>query len=75
MKRIAYHYSGDNSRSFWNAIKKLRDNKDKREYWNELYSLGVALQNLEEQVLRRLRCESPGSVRVSSWNKQRWDER
>jgi hypothetical protein len=75
MKRIAYHYSGDNSRQFWKAINSMQDKKDKREYWQELYSLGVALQNLEEQVLRRLRCESPKSVRVSAWKKQRWDEK
>jgi hypothetical protein len=74
-KRIAYHYSGDNSKKFWNTINSLMDKKDKREYWNELYSLGVALQNLEDHVLRRLRSEAPGAVRVSAWNKQRWDEK
>ena len=74
MKRIAYHYSGDNSRQFWNAIKNLRKINN-GENWGELYSLGVALQNLEEQVLKRLRASYPGSVKVSCWNKQRWDEK
>jgi hypothetical protein len=43
------HYSGDNSREFWQRIKSVP-----RAYWCECYQLGCALQNLEEQVLRRL---------------------
>ena len=64
-KKIAYHYSGDNSRQFWNAIGGLRIKK--KVEWGELYSLGVALQNLEDQVLSRLYNVLPTKTRKSAW--------
>lgn len=45
------HYSGENSRLFWDAV-----NSSKKQQ-GELYSLGVALQNLESQVLNTLNDE------------------
>jgi hypothetical protein len=41
-------YAGKNSESFWDAI----NSSPKRQ--SKLYSLGVALQNLEHQVLNAL---------------------
>lgn len=48
MDKKDYHYSGDNSKAFWERVNALE------ERWGELYALGVALQNLEGQVLRAL---------------------
>jgi hypothetical protein len=45
-----HKYSGQGSARFWIRVGKLKDAADHQ----ELYSLGVALQNLEEQVLRLL---------------------
>ena len=42
-------YSGEKSGDFWKQVNALRDRKC------EVYSLGVALQNLEEFVLKILR--------------------
>ena len=42
------HYSGDNSKDFWDRINKLTDR------YEELYSLGVLLQELEGRVLCQL---------------------
>ena len=44
-----YHYSGDGSEAFWKRVNSLPE-LDKR----EAYALGIALQNLEGQVLRSL---------------------
>lgn len=41
-------YSGKNSKKFWNKI-----NTQPACVQNELYSLGIALQNLEDFVLKR----------------------
>ena len=42
------YYSGKNSKKFWNRINKLKKRKD------ELYSLGVLLQNNEDWILTQL---------------------
>lgn len=63
MKKIKYRYSGDGSKDFWKLVNSL-EHPDGA--WSELYSLGVALQNLEEQVLQRLREELPNHVEVKS---------
>ena len=49
-------YSGDLSHEFWDRVNSVKSHADH----SALYALGVALQNLEEQVLRRLngpRCD------------------
>jgi len=48
---IKHHYSGGASNDFWEKIKRIKDKSD----WQEMYSLGVALQNLEEFVLKQLK--------------------
>lgn len=50
MKKIYHRYSGKKSHKFWNVIAKLTNGCDRQ----ELYSLGVALQNLEQYVLKCL---------------------
>jgi len=45
-----FAYSNDASRPFWNAVNDLKNDADKQ----EIYSLGVALQNFESYVLRQL---------------------
>lgn len=45
-----FSYSKDGSRPFWNAVNSLKNESNRQ----ELYSLGVALQNMEEYVLRQL---------------------
>ena len=49
MKNFKPKYSGKKSKKFWKNI-----NSFTPEYQRELYSLGVALQNLECQVLKAL---------------------
>ena len=48
-RALISRYSGDESKDFWNAVNALP-----RRSRGELYSLGVALQNLESFVLKRL---------------------
>lgn len=48
-KKIKHRYSGKRSRKFWARVNRLPANDS-----NTLYSLGVALQNLEHQVLTEL---------------------
>jgi hypothetical protein len=43
-------YSGNNSKSFWQAVNDLTNDADRQ----EIYSLGVALQNFESYVLKQL---------------------
>ena len=51
MKEIKPKYSGKLSIEFWNIVNnEIRDEADRQ----EIYSLGVALQNLECYVLKRL---------------------
>lgn len=53
-KKIVSHYSGKKSKKFWNKINNDLGIIER----NELYSLGVCLQNLEGFVLKRLsECE------------------
>lgn len=49
-KKVTPRYSGPESASFWEAIGALPP-----PHYNALYQLGVALQNLEGQVLKALR--------------------
>jgi hypothetical protein len=44
------HYSGSRSRWFWNRVKRLKDDADH----GAMYSLGCALQNLEQHVMGEL---------------------
>ena len=57
--QVERHYSGDASRDFWRIVNFLPSKIDVA----ELYSLGVALQNLEEFVLKRLHDVSPNGVK------------
>ena len=50
MKKIEERYSGDKSKKFWRRVNKLK----KEGNHQELYSLGVALQNFEAYVLIQL---------------------
>ena len=43
------HYSGTESREFWNII-----NNASEDQWHSFYTIGVALQNLESEVLSLL---------------------
>lgn len=56
-KKVKYRYSGDKSKRFWKIINKLPLLEQ-----NELFSLGVALQNLEGFVLKRLSECNPNKV-------------
>ena len=51
MKLIKEHYSGKISKEFWCLVKKIKSESDHQ----EIYSLGVALQNMENYVLMRLK--------------------
>ena len=52
MKDIKPKYSGRLSIKFWNTVNnEVKDEANKQ----EIYSLGVALQNLEGYVLKRLK--------------------
>lgn len=48
--KIKHQYSNNSSRDFWKRVNSLKNKAD----WQELYSLGVILQDLESKVLRRL---------------------
>ena len=48
--KIRKYYSGKASKDFWDAVKIIKNESDRQ----EIYSLGVALQNLEEYVIKRL---------------------
>lgn len=52
-KRISViaQYSGKSSKKFWDIVNSINNESDQQ----ELYSLGVALQNMEGYVLKRLR--------------------
>jgi hypothetical protein len=45
-----FAYSTDQSKPFWNAVNSLNNDADKQ----EMFGLGVALQNLESYVLKQL---------------------
>jgi hypothetical protein len=44
-----HHYSGKNSIKFWDRVNKIKGVKGEA-----LYTLGVVLQNLEEDVLHKV---------------------
>ena len=48
-EKLEKHYSGENSRYFWDKINKIEGKKGKK-----LYVKGCRLQNLEEEVLKEL---------------------
>ena len=56
MKILKHRYSGKRSSRFWHYV-----NIGKKS--DELYSLGVALQNLEAFVLMRMSQENPKYVK------------
>lgn len=58
-KQIKYRYSGEQSKQFWKRINALPNEADRQ----ELYSLGVMLQNMESFVLKQLNSSSKGSVK------------
>lgn len=58
LKQISYCYSGSKSRDFWNIVASLKPSE--RE---EVYALGVDLQNLEETVLNKLKKYKLNSVK------------
>lgn len=61
--QLDLHYSGELSTGFWNIVNTLP--KEKR---LGAYSLGVALQNLEGQVLKFIHDEGgPGLVKDGYW--------
>ena len=45
------HYAGELSKDFWQVV----NHEVPKDSWGELYALGVALQNLEHQVLKAMR--------------------
>jgi hypothetical protein len=47
---VKHQYSGNASKDFWNIVNSINNEADRQ----ELYSLGVALQNMEEYVLKQL---------------------
>ena len=49
MGKLKEKYAGKRSKKFWDAVNNSPKNK------NELYSLGVVLQNLEDYVLKRIK--------------------
>lgn len=49
--KVEKHYSGKLSKKgFWNFVKIIDNESDHQ----EVYSLGVALQNMEEYVVKRI---------------------
>ena len=53
MKKVDYRYSGKESRPFWKRIANLHKTHGAQVH-DELYTLGVMLQNLETYVLQKL---------------------
>jgi hypothetical protein len=58
IKKLKYHYSGDASHDFWDLINKIDGPKH-----DTFYTLGVALQELEEYVLGRIQLKRPKSIK------------
>ncbi len=50
LKPIECQYSGTASKNFWETVSQIKDKSDHQ----EIYSLGVALQNMEDYVLKQL---------------------
>jgi len=57
VKKLKFKYSGDESNEFWDKVNSLKG-ADRQ----EMYSLGVVLQNLEDHVLTQLEFKKEGSV-------------
>lgn len=58
--RLEHRYSGPASQKFWTIVNSL----PRRGKWETCYSLGVALQNLESQVLREIEHAAHGTVKT-----------
>ena len=56
---VKANYYGNSSKSFWSIVNAIKKDSDRQ----EIYSLGVALQNMEEYVLRRLHSIKKSNVR------------
>ena len=65
-KPLTHRYSGEKSKRFWKFVNSLKE-----PYRTELYGLGVVLQNIEDHVLKRLKDESPKSVKKEKFIEQR----
>jgi len=63
-KKLEHRYSGEKSQPFWDKVNSIsiKNEADRQ----EIYSLGVALQNHEEYVLRQLENVLEGSVKPKS---------
>lgn len=48
---VKSHYSGNASKDFWKIVDSIENDADRQ----ELFSLGVALQNMEDYVLKQLK--------------------
>lgn len=57
------YYSGNASKDFWKIVNSIKNEADKQ----ELYSLGVALQNMEGYVLKQLQHVKRASVRCRKY--------
>ena len=65
--RLELHYSGPNSHDFWKIVNSLPETERLA-----AYSLGVALQNLEGQVLKHIHDHGgPGLVAERYWFNRR----
>ena len=62
--KIKPKYSGKRSRKFWNAINSIENECDQ----DELYSLGVALQDLEGYVLKQLEFKTKQETSINDIN-------
>ncbi len=56
--QLEHRYSGHRSKEFWEVVNSLKGAD-----WNEMYSLGVVLQNVEGDVLRMLKHKDPKLVK------------
>ena len=66
--QLEAHYSGPNSRDFWNIVNSMPDEASR----SSAYSLGVAIQNLEGQLLKQIHDEGgPGLVAEKYWFNRR----
>ena len=57
MKKLQYRYSSKKSKEFWDIVNSLKYADQQ-----EMYSLGCALQNFEEYVLKQLRYKTDNKV-------------
>lgn len=64
------HYSGDNSRAFWEAINNIKN----AQMHDMLYSKGVELQNLEGELIRDLNERIKMGKSRDHHDKEEWEE-